>query len=46
MKVKQERGREEICMGRRPELQIHVFGWRVDFTWSFMYNKEVLSVKG
>jgi hypothetical protein len=45
VQVKQPRERGEIRMGKRPEFKIHIFGWRVVFTWIFMDNKEVLSVE-
>jgi hypothetical protein len=32
-------------MGRKPELEIHIFAWRVVFIWSFLDNKGVMSVE-
>jgi len=32
-------------MGRGPYLHIHIFAWRVVFTWSFMDSNVVLSVE-
>jgi hypothetical protein len=40
VQVKKEREREEIIMGRRPELQIHVFSWRVFIFHGVFWKKE------
>jgi hypothetical protein len=44
-KLRKQEKKGEIRMGRRLELHIQVFAWRVVFTWIFLENKGFLSVE-